>query len=79
MRQFTISAAMATVFAALLVAVPAQADAIHGGPIKNGTQCFKFAASYERDARWGNWSACPQTASVAAAPRQLRRSRSASR
>jgi len=79
MRQFTISAAMATAFAALLVAVPAQAEINHGGPLAKGNQCFKYAASYERDGRWGIWSACPQTASVAVAPRQVRKHRSASR
>jgi len=79
MRQFTISAAAATVFAVLLASAPVQADASHGGPIKVGNQCFKHAASYDRDARWGNWGACPQTASVAVAPRQLRRKSSSSR
>jgi len=79
MRQFMISAAATMAFAALLVAAPAQADATHGAPAQNGTQCFKFSPGQDRDARFGSWGACPQTASVAVAPRQVRRHRSASR
>jgi len=79
MRQFTISAAAATVFAALLASVPAQADTLGGGPKQVGNQCFKFSVGQERDGRFGSWGACPQTASVAVAPRQLRRNRSTSR
>ncbi len=82
MCQFTISAAAATVVAALLASVPAQADSLNGASATNGNQCFKFSpTSGSRDSRWGYWSACPQTASaaVAPAPRQVRRHRSASR
>jgi len=83
MRQFTISAATATAFVALLVGVPAQADSLSGAPPKNGSQCYKFSPTAgSRDSRWGYWSACPQTASatVAPAPRQARsRHRSSSR
>jgi hypothetical protein len=81
MRQFTISAAAATVLAALLASAPAQADILNGAPAKNGNQCFTFSASQARDARFGVWGACPQTASasVAPAPRQVRRHRSSSR
>ena len=71
MRQFMIAAAALTVCAALLA--PAQADTINGAPIRNGNQCFKYSASYERDARFGSWNACPQTASVAVTPRLARR------
>jgi hypothetical protein len=73
MRQFTISAAVATVFAALLASAPAQADALHGGPHQVGNQCFKFSTGQGRDERFGSWGACPQTASVAVAPRHIRR------
>ena len=76
MRQFTISAAVATVFAALLASVPAQADMHDGGAKQVGSKCFKFSTGNERDSRFGIWQACPQTASVAVAPRQLRRQRS---
>ena len=82
MRQFTISAAAATAFVALLVGVPAQADSLSGAPSKNGSQCFKFSPTVgSRDSRWGYWSACPQIAgaTVAPAPRQARRHRSSSR
>ncbi len=79
MLQFTISAAVATVFTALLASAPAQADILNGAPMKNGTQCFTLTQGQGRDARFGLWGACPQAASVAVAPRQTRRHRSASR
>jgi uncharacterized membrane protein len=79
MRQFTISAAAATVFAALLASAPAQADILNGASAKNGNQCFKFSTGNERDSRFGSWGACPQTASVAVAPRHVRRHHSSSR
>ncbi len=82
MRQFTLSTVAATAFAALLVSVPAQADSLNGAAPKNGSQCFKFSPTAgSRDSRWGYWSACPETASatVAPAPRQVRRHRSSSR
>jgi len=82
MRQFTISAAAATAFAALLASAPAQADTLNGTAPTKGSQCFTFSpTSGSRDSRWGYWGACPQTASaaVAPAPRHIRRHRSASR
>ena len=54
MRQFTISAAVATVFAALLASAPAQADILNGGPEKVGNQCFKFSTGSARDERFGS-------------------------
>jgi hypothetical protein len=79
MRQFAMSVTALTVFAAM-VAV-AQADDLHGGPWRQGNQCFTFSKGNDRDARFGSWGACPQTAStsVAAAPRVTRRSNTASR
>jgi len=78
MRQFTISAAALTMFAALLASAPARAD--HGGGLEvRGNQCFTYLPSFSRDARYGVWGACAQTASVAVAPRQIRRNRSNSR
>jgi len=47
-----------------------------GGAKQVGSKCFKFSTGNERDSRFGIWQACPQTASVAVAPRQLRRQRS---
>jgi hypothetical protein len=79
MRQFTISTAALTVFAALLASIPAQAEMNGGGPVQSGAQCFKYSAGQDKDGRFGMWAACPQTASVAVAPRQIRRKRSASR
>jgi len=73
MRQFTISAAAMTVIAALVA--PAWADHLGGGPIKNGSQCFTNASSFSRDARFGSWGTCPQTASVAVAPQQTQQNR----
>jgi len=78
MRQFTIAAAVLTAFVALLASAPAQAD--HGGgPEVRAGQCFIYGPTMGRDGRFGVWGACPQTASVAAAPRQIRRHRSNSR
>jgi uncharacterized membrane protein len=81
MRQFTISAAAATVFAALLASAPAQAENLGGASAKNGNQCFSYSVGQQRDGRFGYWGSCPQTASatVAPAPRQVRRHRAASR
>ena len=79
MRQFTISAAAATVFAALLASVPAQAEMLAGAAKQAGNQCFTFTTGQERDSRFGSWGACPKSASTAIAPRNTRRGRSASR
>jgi len=78
MRQFTISAAVATVFAALLASAPAQAEMLGGASQQAGKQCFTYSAGNAREGRFGFWRACPQTASatVAPAPRHLRRHRS---
>ena len=79
MRKFIIVAA-AIAFGALLV--PAQAEDLHGGSPKNGSQCFKFSPGQgSRDGRFGVWGACPQTASATIAPAPQRRTarRSSSR
>jgi len=76
MRQFMISAAAAMVAAMMLASAPAQAESLNGASPKNGSQCYKFSTGNERDSRFGLWTACPQTASVAATPRQVRRHRS---
>ncbi len=67
MHKLTIAAATIA-FGALLASAPAQADILNGAPEKNGNQCFKYSHSQARDARFGIWGACPQTASVAVAP-----------
>ena len=71
MRHFLITAAAMTAFAALLASVPARAD-VNYGPKQNGNQCWKSAPGNDREGRFGFWSACPQTASVAV-PRTHRR------
>ena len=74
MRQFTISAAALTVFAAMVVT--AQAETNGGGPKQVGSQCFKYSVGNDRDGRFGSWGACPQPASAAAITQQNRRARS---
>jgi hypothetical protein len=81
MRQFMMTLTALTAFGAMMAT--AQADALHGGPIKNGNQCFKYSPGRPDDARFGYWGACPQAASTttatAATPRSTRRSRAAAR
>ncbi len=74
MRQFTMSVVALAAFGVMLTA--AQADILNGAPAKNGNQCFTFSQAQARDARFGVWGACPQTASAAVAPRQARKHRS---
>jgi hypothetical protein len=69
MRQFVMTMTALTAFGAMMAT--AQADIIHGGPIKNGNQCFKYHG-LSKDARFGYWDACPQAAaSKASAPARL--------
>jgi hypothetical protein len=70
MRQFTLSVVALAAFGVMLTA--AQADSLGGAPLQKGNQCFKFSGG-ERDSRFGVWGDCPQTASVAVAPRHVRR------
>ena len=68
MRQLMLSAVALTAFGVMLTA--AQADNLNGQPPQKGDQCYKFSrTSGSRDARWGYWEACPQTASAAVAPK----------
>jgi hypothetical protein len=76
MRQFTLSIVALAAFGVMLTS--AQADSLNGAPLQKGNQCFKFAGG-ERDSRWGYWGDCPQTASVAVAPRHVRRHHASSR
>jgi hypothetical protein len=72
MRQFTLSVVALTAFAAMLTA--AQADALNGASARNGNQCFTYSPNAgDRSGGFGYWGACPQTASVAAAPRRVRK------
>jgi hypothetical protein len=81
MRQFMMTITAVAAFGAMMAT--AQADANHGGPIRNGNQCFKYSPGRPVDARFGYWTACPQGASTRAAPAAAavpqRRSSAASR
>jgi hypothetical protein len=71
MRQFMMTVTALAAFAATVAT--AQAEILHGGPIKNGNQCFKYSAGNDKDGRFGTWGACSQEASgrPRAAPRLL--------
>jgi hypothetical protein len=71
MRQFMMTMTAVAAFGAMVAS--AQAEILHGGPVKNGNQCFKYSAGNDKDGRFGTWGACPQAASVrpSAAPRLL--------
>jgi hypothetical protein len=71
MRQFMITVTALAAFAATVAT--AQAEILHGGPIKNGNQCFKYSAGNDKDGRFGTWGACSQETSgrPRAAPRLL--------
>jgi hypothetical protein len=62
MRQFMMTMTALAAFGAMVAA--AQAEVLHGGPVKNGNQCFKYSAGNDKDGRFGSWGACPQAASV---------------
>jgi hypothetical protein len=80
MRGFAMTVAAVSMFA--VMGATAQADALHGAPIKQGNKCWtmqKFTS--DGDSRWGYWADCPATASatVATTPRVTRRNRASSR
>jgi hypothetical protein len=67
MRQFMMTVTALTAFGAMMAT--AQAEALHGAPMRNGDQCFKFSpGNGGREARFGSWGACPQAASTPATP-----------
>jgi hypothetical protein len=72
MRQLMITVTALTAFGALVAA--AQAESLHGGPMQNGNQCFKYSPGNSKDGRFGSWGACPQ---AAASPRSTRRNHAA--
>lgn len=80
MRQFAMIATALSLLAATGATV--QADALQGGPVKNGNQCFKASpqSGGDRANGFGYWTACPATASASVAatpstPRATRRAR----
>jgi len=77
MHKLTI-AAVTIAFGTLLALGPALAEILHGGPVKNGNQCFSYGAGTARDGRFGTWGACPQAASTAAAPATKKKSNGSS-
>jgi hypothetical protein len=74
MRHFLITAAAITASAALLASVPANAD-MHFGATKNGSRCFTWSPGNQRDASFGSWNACPNTASAATTRTASRRAK----
>jgi hypothetical protein len=70
MRQLAIVSA-AIAIAALVSAIPASADWIAGGPIKQNGQCWKNHQGNEQ--RFGAWIACPKPAAAPATQRATRR------
>jgi len=87
MRKFIISATATTAFAALLASAPAMAE-YHYGPLQVGNQCWNGSTYGTTMGRlganangFGYWGECAKTASatVAPAPRHVRRHHPASR
>jgi hypothetical protein len=70
MRHFAIAIA-AVAMTALFVA-PVSADRLQGGPIKQGSQCWKSHSSGS-EATWGHWAACPSPAAAPAGGAATRR------
>jgi hypothetical protein len=73
MRGFAMTVMAMAMFAAM--AISAQADDIHGAPMRQGNKCFKFSPGADiKESRFGAWVDCPQTASTnVATPRAARR------
>jgi hypothetical protein len=77
MRGLAITVTALSMFVAM--GLSAQADALQGGPVKQGNQCFNASPSSggDRANGFGYWGACPATASatVATTPRVTRKKR----
>jgi hypothetical protein len=65
--------AAATVAIAALVAAPAMAEHVQGGPTKQGSQCWKGSKGWD-GGTFGSWGACAAPASTATATRRARHS-----
>jgi len=70
MRQSILAVATVAIFA-LVVAAPASAERLQGGPIKQNGQCWK-SYSGGGESTWGTWTACPQAASTPVTRRAAR-------
>jgi hypothetical protein len=66
--RFTIAAAA---IAALIATVPASAENVGGGPMKQNGQCWK-AAKLNDGGSFGTWGACAQGASTPTATTKRR-------
>jgi hypothetical protein len=66
MRQLVMTVTALAAFGAMVATT--QAEILHGGPTKNGNQCFKYSSGNDKDGRFGSWGACPQAASTKPAP-----------
>lgn len=58
--------AAASIAIAALVAAPALADHVQGGPVKQGSQCWKASKNWD-GGTFGSWSSCAEAASAPAA------------
>jgi hypothetical protein len=63
--------AAATLAIAALIAGPALADHIQGGPVKKAGQCWT-GSKVPDGGTWGSWGACPQSASTPTATHRIR-------
>jgi len=63
MKKLAFTAIAVTAFAALS-SIPTKAENNGGGPMTQNGKCFNFSAGQARDARFGSWADCPQTASA---------------
>jgi hypothetical protein len=61
MRQLMMTVTALVAFGAL--GATAQTELLHGGPVKNGNQCFKYSFGSDKDGRFGTWAPlCKQRA-----------------
>jgi hypothetical protein len=71
MRNFLITAAALTAFATLASAPAGAAE--NYGPSKVGNQCWSPSLGLGREGSFGTWGNCPQTASIATAPKHKKK------
>jgi hypothetical protein len=60
-------AVYAVALAAVLATVPASAENLGGGPVRQGNQCWNDAGRGHTSATFGYWAACPARAGGVAA------------
>jgi hypothetical protein len=74
MRQLTIAAATVAI-AALILAAPASAERLMGGPVQQNGKCFKHTSGGTAESTWGYWGECAKPASAPATQARSRRHR----